>query len=95
VLTAREANKHHVEGNRDDRDVLVDIISVISITGIDNGITKSAIAYSPLFERVKHIIEEQEDAEYKIAASTSTRNTGILPLVARILETLRSFVQMR
>jgi hypothetical protein len=39
--------------------------------------------------------EEQSAAEYKIAASISMRNIGILPFVMRIAETLRSIVQMR
>jgi hypothetical protein len=95
VLTAREANEHHVECNRDDRDGLVDLSSVISTTGVNSGITKSAITYSPLFERAKHINDEQSAAEYKIAASTNTRNKGIFPFVVRIPETLRSLIQMR
>lgn len=40
-------------------------------------------------------MKEQSAVEYKIAASTNTRNKGILRFVARTAETLRSIVQMR
>lgn len=60
-----------------------------------NEITISPITNSPLFERAKHISEEQSAVEYKRAASTSTHIIGILPFVERIAATLRSIVQMR
>jgi hypothetical protein len=60
-----------------------------------NEITISPITNSPLFERAKHISEEQSAVEYKRVASTSTHMIGIFPFVERIAATLRSIVQMR
>jgi hypothetical protein len=41
------------------------------------------------------MMKGQSAAEYKIVASTSTRNIGILRFVVRTAEALRSIVQMR
>jgi hypothetical protein len=65
------------------------------MTGFNSGITKSPITYSPSFQRAKHIIEEPSAAEYKTAASISTRNIGTLCFVVQIAETFRSIIQMR
>lgn len=65
------------------------------MAGFNSRITKSPITYSPSFQRPKHIIEEPSAAEYKTAASISTRNIGTLRFVVQTAETLRSIVQMR
>lgn len=59
------------------------------------GMTRSAITYIPLLEQTKEMSEEHTAAEYRIAASTNTRNMGMLFFVARVAETLRSIVQTR
>jgi hypothetical protein len=94
MLTGREANKYHVERNRNLDDV-VDRESIIAMTGFNGGIATSPITYSPPFQRGKHIIEEPSGAEYRTVASISTRNIGPLHFIMQIAKTLRSLIQMR
>lgn len=93
----RNANKHHVEGDRYDRQGLVKQSSVLfSRKEVNSRFTMSDKTDSPLLAVRKHIRKPNSITEYKAAASTSTRTIGIKWLFeARNLATRLSILQTR
>jgi len=66
------------------------------MAGVKGRITMSIIIYCALFAEAKQISRGRSATVYKRAASMSTRIIGIrVPFVVRIVETLRSIIQMR
>jgi hypothetical protein len=92
-----DTNKHHIEGNRHDRHGLVARAQCVPITGENSGLTMSTTASCPLFPQTNNISAVNSVAEYKIAASTSTRTIGITvpPDAVRAPEIPCWMIQMR